>query len=166
MPSVWADFCKWITTTIQPGEVVIVVAYNGPTCNLKWIWKLTQAPNSLYLIPDVMKLFLDPLWAINKYEGCKINPTKSKLDSPEIGAVWKYIKGGENLNRSHYSLVDVMSQTDVLIQESFTPYIDRGFSIQLIHDIFSKRNNQCGIKKCSTINQCMHHGKISILTMT
>ena len=89
MPSVWADFCKWITTTIQPGEVVIVVAYNGPTCNLKWIWKLTQAPNSLYLIPDVMKLFLDPLWAINKYEGCKINPTKSKLDSLEICNIWK-----------------------------------------------------------------------------
>ena len=118
--------------------MVIVVAYNGATCNLKWIWKLTQAPNSLYLMTDVMKFFLDPLQVIKKYKGCKLNPTKRKLDSLELGAVWKYIKGGENLNGAHNSLVDAMAQTDVLIHESFTPYIDRGFSIHLINDIFSK----------------------------
>ena len=87
---------------------------------------------------DVMKFFLDPLQVIKKYKGCKLNPTKRKLDSLELGAVWKYIKGGENLNGAHNSLVDAMAQTDVLIHESFTPYIDRGFSIHLINDIFSK----------------------------
>ena len=64
-----------------------MVEYNKATCDLKWIWKLTQAPNSPYLMPDVMKFFLDPLWVIKKYEGCKLNPTKSKLDSLELGAV-------------------------------------------------------------------------------
>ena len=98
MPSVWADFCTWITGTTQPGEVVIVVTYNGATCNLKWIWKLTQATKSPYLVPDVMKFFLDPLRVIKRYKGCKLNPTKSRLDILELGAVWKYIKGGENFN--------------------------------------------------------------------
>ena len=61
IPSVWDDFCTWITGTTHPGEVVIVVEYNKVTCDIKWIWKLTQAPNSPYLMPDVMKFVLDPL---------------------------------------------------------------------------------------------------------
>ena len=89
-------------------------------------------------MPDIIKLFLYPLRVIKKYKRCKRNPTKSKLDSLDIGAVWKYVKGGENPNGTHDSLVDSMAQTDVLVHESFTPYVDRGFSIQLTHDIFSK----------------------------
>ena len=89
-------------------------------------------------MPDVMKFFLNPLRVINKYKQCKFNPTKSKLDSLDLGAVWKYIKVGENLNGAHDILADVMAQTDILVHESFTPYINRGLSIQMIHDIFSK----------------------------
>ena len=134
----WADFCTWITGTTHPRELVILVAYNGATCYLKWIWNITQAPGSPYHIPDVIKFSLDPLWVINKYKGCKLNPTKRKLDILELGAVWKYIKVRDNLNGSHDILVDAMAQNDVLVHESFTSYINRGFSIHLIHDIFSK----------------------------
>ena len=138
MPSMWSDFCTWITGTTYPVEVVMLVAYNGATYDLKWIWKLTQTPNYPYLIPDVTEFFLKPLRVINKYKGCKLNPTKSKLDSLEFGAVRKYIKGGENINGAHDSFVDAMAQTDILVHKSFTLYIDRGLSIQLIHGIFSK----------------------------
>ena len=87
---------------------------------------------------DIMKFFLNPLRVINKYKGYNLNPTKSKLDIQKLSVVWKYIKGGKNLNVAYESLVDAMAQTNVLIHGSFTPYIDRGFSIQLIHDILSK----------------------------
>ena len=85
-----------------------------------------------------MKFFLDPLRVIKRYKGCKLNPTKSRLDILELGAVWKYIKGGENLNWVHDSFLDEMAQTNVLIHEYFNLYTDRGLFIQLIHEIFSK----------------------------
>ena len=88
------------------------------------------------------EVLLWPLRVIKKYKGCKLNTTKSKFYSLELGAVWKYIKGRENLNGAHDSLVDAMAQTDILIFESFTTYIDRGLSIQLIHDIFSKTQQE------------------------
>ena len=70
---------------------------------------------------DFMKFFFGPLWVIKKYKRCNLNPNKSNLDSLELDAVWKYIKGGENINGSHNSLVYVMAQTDVIIHESFIP---------------------------------------------
>ena len=68
-----------------------------------------------------MKLFLGLLRVIRRYKGFNLNPTKIKLDSLELGAVWKYIKVGENINGYHNSLVDVMVQTNVIIHETFIP---------------------------------------------
>ena len=39
--TVWAQFLAWINSRIGRDEVVILVAYNGETCNLQWLWKLT-----------------------------------------------------------------------------------------------------------------------------
>ena len=35
--------CKWIEDHIMSDEVCILVAYNGQNCDMKWLWKLTQA---------------------------------------------------------------------------------------------------------------------------
>ena len=43
---VWRDFCKWIEENINADKVGILMAYNGQNCDMKWLWKLTQA---LYL---------------------------------------------------------------------------------------------------------------------
>jgi len=89
MDTVWEQFVWWYENNMKSGEVAILVAYNGKTCNLKWLWKLTQAPRSLYDLLATMAYFMDPLKVIKQYVGCKVNPKHSKLDSLELGVVWK-----------------------------------------------------------------------------
>ena len=123
---------------MESGEVAILVAYNGETCDLKWLWKLTQAPRSPYDLPETMAYFVDPLKIIKQYVGCKLNPKHSKLDSLELGVVWKHINSGANLNGAHDSLVDAKAQMDIFLHPFFVPYLNKSQSIQPIEEIFSK----------------------------
>ncbi len=41
---VWSHFCLCLGNNIAPDKAVILVAWNGDGCNLKWLWKLTQVP--------------------------------------------------------------------------------------------------------------------------
>ena len=146
MATVWAQFRTWIDEILLPGEVIVVVAYNGASCDLKWLWTLTQAPDSPFDLPDSFGYFLDPYRVIAKMSSCKLNPEKSKLDSLLLGVVWKYINDGENLNGAHDSLVDVKAQTDILVHPYFVPFIDWSISIKLISEIFTK-TEQNNMKK-------------------
>ena len=38
---VWSRFVGWINNNTARDEVIILVAYNGETCDMKWLWKLT-----------------------------------------------------------------------------------------------------------------------------
>ena len=38
MSVVWGKFEVWIDSNITHDEEVILVAYNGEKCDLKWIW--------------------------------------------------------------------------------------------------------------------------------
>ena len=60
--------------------------------------------------------------------GCKLHPNHSKLDSLELGCVWKHLFKN-NLN--------VKAQTDVIVHSKFAPYLNRKASIQPIDLIFS-----------------------------
>ena len=139
MESVWGQFLLWFYSTINKDEVAVLVAYNGETCDLKWLWKLTQAPRSPYALPSEMKYFLDPLKVIKHFKGCKFNPQHSKLDSLELGMVWKHMNGGGiNLNGAHDSLVDAKAQSDIIVHPSFVPYLNKSASIDEITEIFSR----------------------------
>ena len=138
MRIVWEQFCNWVDSVVGDDKVAVLVAYNGETCDMKWLWKLTQAPGSVYDMPSKIKFFMDPLTILNRkngYSSCKLHQTKSKIDSLELGVVWKYIKN-ENLNGAHDSLVDTKAQTDIIIHEYFVPFVDRTKSMQLITEIF------------------------------
>jgi hypothetical protein len=80
---------------------------------------------------------MDPLEVINTYKSCPYHPTKSKLESLELGCVWKF-NTGNNLNGAHDSLVDAKAQTDIIIHKHFPNDIDRTKSIRLVTDIFSQ----------------------------
>ena len=138
MRTVWPDFQRWFFSIVSPAEMVVLVAWNGETCDLKWLWRLTQAPNSRYSLPDNIKYFIDPYRVIEKYKTCPFNKTKSKIEAYELGVVWKYANNGSNLNGAHDSLVDVQAQTDILTHSSFVPFIDRALSIQPKDEIFSR----------------------------
>ena len=138
MRTVWPEFQRWFWSIVSPSETVVLVAWNGEACDLKWLWRLTQAPNSRYSLPENIKFFIDPYRVIEKYKSCGFNKTKSKIEAYELGVVWKYANNGTNLSGAHDSLVDVKAQTDILVHGSFVPFIDRSSSIQPIDEIFSR----------------------------
>ena len=64
---VWARFEKWLKELVSPDETVILVAWNGESCDLKWLWKLTQAPCLALSMPPCVRYYLDPRFVISKY---------------------------------------------------------------------------------------------------
>jgi hypothetical protein len=50
--------------------------------------------------------------------------------------MWKYVNG-HNLNGAHNSLIDVNTQTDIIINKMFVSFINRSASIQTVDAIFS-----------------------------
>lgn len=135
---VWDKFCKWVDHAVPNGQVAILVAWNGEACDLKWFWEITQAPNSPYQMPPKIKYFIDPYRMITSYKTMQLHPSKSKIESLELGSVWKYCFG-RNFNGAHHSLVDSIGQTDIIIHKDVIPFINRKQTIQLISDIFSKK---------------------------
>ena len=89
------------------------------------------------LISQPTEVLPQPLKIINKYKGCKLPRSKSKLESLELGSVWKYIFG-MNLNRAHDALIDAIAQMGIVTSDYFFDYIIVTKSLQLIEEIFSK----------------------------
>jgi hypothetical protein len=116
--------------------MVDLVAWNGRSCDLKWFWRLAQAPSLRYSLPQNIKYFLDPYHVIQKYKSCTFNKIKSKIEAYELGVIWKYTNNNTNLNGAPDRLVDVQAQMDILIHLSFVPFIDCSSLIQPIDEFF------------------------------
>ena len=134
---VWAELNHFIGRHVPPNFPIILVAYAGESCDLRWIWKLTQAPRSTLSLHPQLKFFLDPYKVVSEYKTCPFHPSKSKLEKLELGAVWKHLMG-QNLNGAHNSLVDVKAQTDIVTSQQFLPFIDRCKSIRPMDELFSR----------------------------
>ena len=136
LATVWARFTMWIDRHTSPDNTIVFVAYNGATCDLKWLWKVTQAPLLALDLPSKIKYFVDPYRVIKKYTGGGLHPSKSKIESLELGVVWSYISK-RNFNGQHNSLEDIRAQTDIIIHDQFVRYIDTSFAVQNVTDIFT-----------------------------
>jgi hypothetical protein len=143
--TVWKLFCDFINRNIGRQQVGVLVAWNGVTCDMRWIYKLCQAPNSIFQLPPSIKYFMDPMSVIREYNGCKLNKKHSKVESYELGVIWSFIKKC-NLNGAHDSLVDVKAQTDIVIHPEFLKYINRTKTYRTIENIFSA-SEQSGLRK-------------------
>ena len=122
--NVWSQFKTWINRHVAMSETIILVAWNGENCDLKWLWRITQAPRSRLSFPPQIKYFMDPYRVITSFKSCPLNKSKSKLDGYDLGSVWKFVNDGRNLNGAHNSLVDVKAQTDILIIWGYVPFIN------------------------------------------
>ena len=89
---VWKKFCEFIGRHIGRDQKGVLVAWNGQSCDLRWIYKLFQAPRSVLSLPVNLVFFMDPSVVIKHYASCKLNAKLSKIESYELGTVWKYIK--------------------------------------------------------------------------
>ena len=78
---VWQQFTSWFYREVNTSETVVLVAWNGETCDLKWLWKITQAPGSRCSLPQQIKFFIDPFRVVGYFKTCPINKTKSKIES-------------------------------------------------------------------------------------
>ncbi len=94
---VWGQFKTWLNRHVSISETDILVAWNGKTCDIKWLWKITQAPRSCLSFPPQTQFFIDPYRVITSFKLCLLNKSKSKLEGYDLGSMWKYIKG-QNLN--------------------------------------------------------------------
>ena len=80
-------------------------------------------------MPVKIKYFIDPYQVIGNCGLCSLNEKKSKLDSYEIGVIWKYINDGHNLNGAHDNMLDTKAQTDIIINKTFIQFINYSSSI-------------------------------------
>jgi hypothetical protein len=134
--TVWSQFLSWFEEVAAEASAVIMVAWNGEKCDLKWLWKICQAPGSRCLLPDKLQYHIDPYHVIQSYTSCKIHPTKSKIDSLSLGVVFKFLFE-EPIEGAHDSLIDCKSQTTIIINEAFAPFINRSQSVKLITQLFN-----------------------------
>ena len=136
LATVWERFNTWIDRHTSPDDTIVLVAWNGSTCDLKWLWKVTQAPLSVLSLSSKIKYFIDPYRVIKKYTKGGIHPSVSKIESLELGVVWSFISK-RNFNGKHNSIEDVRAQTDVITHEQFVRYIDTSFAVQDVLEIFT-----------------------------
>lgn len=132
---VWGRFVDWTNRKVGVDETGILVAYHGEACNLKRIWRLTQAPGSSLAMPDKMKLFLDPELIMWSKKLCKLHPSKSKTAGTALSTVWSYIHTNGLLDDQHWhaSLVNVRAQTGIVVAPRFVPWINRDTTILTIN---------------------------------
>ena len=66
---VWEEFLWWFygNSNMKAEDVVVLVVYNGETCNFKWLWKLAQAPQFPCNLPSETDYFMKPLNIIDHY---------------------------------------------------------------------------------------------------
>ena len=148
--TVWERFNIWIDRHTSPEDTIVLVAWNGATCDLKWLWKVTQAPLSALHLSSKIKYFIDPYRVIKKYKEGGLHPSNSKIESLELGVVWTFISK-RNFNKKHNSLEDVRAQTDVITHDQFVRYIDTGFAVQDVLDIFTATQRRSFLKGMESI---------------
>ena len=76
---VWKRFIAFLDKFIGLKERAILVAWNGASCDLEWIYHLTQAAGATLTLPPRVKYFLEPYRGIEITKGCKLNNNHSKL---------------------------------------------------------------------------------------
>ena len=76
---VWSSFCRFVEHNIDSNERGVIVAYNGASCDMKWLLRLTQAPDSTATMPDRLAFYMDPLKIIKKRKSCPLhNPQEQE----------------------------------------------------------------------------------------
>ncbi len=148
--TVWQEFCEFIRARVSSDESCVLVAYNGETCDMKWIYKLVQAPNTSLSFPRQIKFFMDPLKMIKHYKSCPLHPSKSKLESLRLDIIYRFVTGTE-LQGAHNSLNDVRAQTTIVTSNKLRNFIDKSISVSSIDDIFSRQEKADILKTLESI---------------
>ena len=61
---VWIDFCSYLDRHIANDKRGVIVAWNGASCDMEWLYRITQSPHATLSFPDRIKYFIDPFYQI------------------------------------------------------------------------------------------------------
>jgi len=75
LPEVWERFSTFIKSNVGRH------AWNAESCDMRWIYQVAQAPNTTLSLPDEIQYFFDPFKVISQYRSCKLNKSKSFIES-------------------------------------------------------------------------------------
>jgi hypothetical protein len=117
--TVWPMFVDWCEALTSDGQTkVVLVAWNGTTCDIKWIHRLTSPSGEWKLkMPDGCDFFCDPYKAIKHYKTCELNP-QTTGENLVLGTVYRIVTGGD-LDNAHNSLVDALAQKTVMLDRRY-----------------------------------------------
>ena len=73
---VWQSFQAFISSNITHDEVGIIITYNGAGSDMKWLWRLTQAPHAPEELPSQLLYYMDPYRILSKWKTCKMQNSK------------------------------------------------------------------------------------------
>ena len=124
---------RWVERDTAHDRVVVLVVYHSESCNIKWIWIITQAKTerSTVSLPDNTKLFLNQRNIISRKKSFKFRPSKSKTGGLLFGTIWNCINPGSFLEGQSWrkNMFGVKAQTDIIIRPSFIPWINHTLTL-------------------------------------
>jgi hypothetical protein len=99
-------------------------------------------------MPPQFLYFINQYPVIDSYASCRINKKHSKLETYQLGALWKYLDvEHRNFNNAHNSQEDVIAQSYIFTHANFIPFINKSKSVRSINEIFSKLEQNVFWKK-------------------
>ena len=79
---VWPTFVSAAEAAIgNDGRQGIIVAWNGKSCDMEWIYRITHGRYNLMRLPKNCHLFMDPYAILNNYKGCLLSKNKGRVRS-------------------------------------------------------------------------------------
>ena len=138
---VWIDFCSYLDRHIANDERGVIVAWNGASCDMEWLYRITQSPHATLSFPDRIKYFIDPFYQIKQSKKCGFHPYKSKLESLSLGKVYEFMSGSP-LQNAHSSIVDAKAQTAILLHKEFRCILKKKHCATYITDMFATKTKK------------------------
>ena len=113
MNVIWSQFVAFVNCSIPDDYVGVLVAWNGQSCDLDWIYRIMKDPNWKVddaILPQQCPYFMDPMHVIRSSKSCAIHLAKSQILNLKLQTVFEYL-AGEEMVSPHNAMFDVMAQT-------------------------------------------------------
>ena len=136
---VWPKFVLAAEAAIgNNGNQGMIVAWNGKSCDMEWIYRITHGSTNPMTSPKNCHLFMDPYAILSNYKGCHLSKHKTNLHNLQLPTVYKFVSGVE-LTNAHNSLEDCKAQCTILFDKRFHDYWDKPKSVCLIDTIWGQK---------------------------
>ena len=146
---VWPHFIEFIEQRLDRGSKRgIIVAWGGKSCDCEWLFIVTEE-----LFPDKLNMprwcdyFMDPSAVLKHYKSCKLHNQNTGLDGYGLEMTYCHVKGLDEAEGAHSSMVDARMQTEIILDECFQTYIDKPESMVLLDSVWKTKRERR--KKCN-----------------